>query len=171
MATYELKPRLNRLDGVASVLVQGGQEPEFHITPDPAKLLAASVTVGDILDAVRRTNLIDSPGCSRKSPALSGAGRWTGERPGAAWPNRHQDDAEPAFRFASAMSQPWSRGCSPSTPSLPRTASRQCCSASTASPTPTRSQWPMKFTRKSITIRQSLPPGITSSRSTTSRRS
>src|SRR5271169_3661269 len=57
MATYDLKPRLNRLDGVASVLVQGGQEPEFHITPDPAKLLAAGVTVNDILDAVRRTNL------------------------------------------------------------------------------------------------------------------
>lgn len=62
LANYELKPRLNRLDGVASVIVQGGQEPEFHITPDPAKLLAANVTVSDILDAVRRTNLIDSPG-------------------------------------------------------------------------------------------------------------
>src|ERR1019366_7081171 len=46
----------------ATVLVQGGQEPEFQITPDPAKLLAASVTVSDILDAVRRTNLVDSPG-------------------------------------------------------------------------------------------------------------
>ena len=62
LATYDLKPRLNRLDGVASVIVQGGQEPEFHITPDSAKLLAASVTVSDILDSVRRTNLIDSPG-------------------------------------------------------------------------------------------------------------
>jgi len=62
MATYDLKPRLNRLDGVASVVVQGGQEPEFHVTPDPARLLTASVTVSDILEAVRRTNLIDSPG-------------------------------------------------------------------------------------------------------------
>ncbi len=62
LATYELKPRLNRLDGVASVIVQGGQEPEFHIVPDPAKLLQASVTVTDLLDAVQRTNLIDSPG-------------------------------------------------------------------------------------------------------------
>ena len=70
MATYELKPRLNRLDGVASVVVQGGQEPEFHITPDPAKLLAASVTVGDILDAVRRTNLIDSPGLLQQNHQL-----------------------------------------------------------------------------------------------------
>src|SRR5882724_2917667 len=58
MATYEIKPRLNRLAGVATVVVQGGQEPEFHIVPDPAKLLSASLTVNDILDAVRRTNLV-----------------------------------------------------------------------------------------------------------------
>ena len=69
-ATYDLKPRLNRLDGVATVLVQGGQEPEFHITPDPAKLLAASVTVSDILDAVRRTNLVDSPGLMEQNHQL-----------------------------------------------------------------------------------------------------
>ena len=62
LATYDLKPRLNRLDGVATVIVQGGQEPEFHIVPDPAKLTRASVTVTDILDAVQRTNLISSPG-------------------------------------------------------------------------------------------------------------
>ena len=70
MATYEIKPRLNRLDGVATVIVQGGQEPEFHITPDPAKLLVANVTVNDILDAVRRTNLIDSPGLLEQNHQL-----------------------------------------------------------------------------------------------------
>src|SRR5215468_276330 len=62
IATYDLKPRLNRLDGVASVLIQGGRVPEFQITPDPARLLTAGITVTDILDAIRRTNLIDSPG-------------------------------------------------------------------------------------------------------------
>src|ERR1700720_1051977 len=62
IATYDLKPRLNRLDGVATVVVQGGRVPEFQITPDPARLPVAGVTVSDILDAVRRTNLIDSPG-------------------------------------------------------------------------------------------------------------
>ena len=69
-ATYDLKPRLNRLDGVATVLVQGGQEPEFQITPDPAKLLAASITVSDILEAVRRTNLVDSPGLLEQNHQL-----------------------------------------------------------------------------------------------------
>ena len=62
MATYDLKPRINRLDGVATVVIQGGQIPEFHVTPDPARLQAAGVTVQDILDSVRRTNLVDSPG-------------------------------------------------------------------------------------------------------------
>src|SRR6195256_1780196 len=62
IATYEMKPRLNRLSGVSTVVVQGGQEPEFEITPDPAKLLQTQMTVPLIVDAVRRSNLIDSPG-------------------------------------------------------------------------------------------------------------
>ncbi len=62
LATYDLKPRLNRLLGVATVLVQGGQIPEFHIIASPAKLLAANVTVDDLLNAIGKTNLIDSPG-------------------------------------------------------------------------------------------------------------
>jgi multidrug efflux pump subunit AcrB len=70
MATYEMKPRLNRLDGVSTVIIQGGQEPEFYITPDPAKLLTAGVTVSDILDAVRKTNLIDSPGLLEQNHQL-----------------------------------------------------------------------------------------------------
>src|ERR1700720_849400 len=62
IATYDLKPRINRLDGVATVIIQGGQVPEFQVTPDPARLQASGVTVQDMLDAIRRTNLIDSPG-------------------------------------------------------------------------------------------------------------
>jgi len=62
IATYDIKPRINRLDGVASVLIQGGRVPEFQVTPDPARLVASGVTVADVLDAIRRSNLIDSPG-------------------------------------------------------------------------------------------------------------
>jgi CzcA family heavy metal efflux pump len=62
MATYDLKPTLNRLDGVSTVTVQGEQVPNFEIVPDSAKLIAAGVTVTDILNAVQATNLIDSPG-------------------------------------------------------------------------------------------------------------
>src|SRR6476661_3903183 len=69
-ATYELKPRLNRLNGVATVFVQGGQQPEFYIEPDPSKLLTAGVTVTDLLDAIKRTNLIDSPGLFERNHQL-----------------------------------------------------------------------------------------------------
>ncbi len=62
LANYQIKPRLNRAAGVSSVVVQGGQVPEFQIQPDPAKLVQAGVTIPNILDAVGRTNTIDSPG-------------------------------------------------------------------------------------------------------------
>ena len=70
MATYQMKPRLNRLEGVSTVIVQGGQEPEFQIMPDPAKLLTTGVTVSDILNAVQKTNLIDSPGLLEQNHQL-----------------------------------------------------------------------------------------------------
>jgi CzcA family heavy metal efflux pump len=62
LATYDLKPRLNRMSGVSTIVVQGGQEPEFEVRPDPAKLLQTQITVPALLDAIGRSNLIDSPG-------------------------------------------------------------------------------------------------------------
>jgi multidrug efflux pump subunit AcrB len=53
---------LNRLNGVATVLIQGGQVPEFHVTVDPARMLRAKVAISDIVSAINRTNVIDSPG-------------------------------------------------------------------------------------------------------------
>jgi CzcA family heavy metal efflux pump len=70
LATYEIKPRINRLSGVAMVQVQGGQEPEFHVTVDPAKMLRAQVSVNDVLTAINRTNIIDSPGLMTRSHQL-----------------------------------------------------------------------------------------------------
>jgi len=62
LATYTMKPQLNRLPGVATVVVQGGQEPEFQIMVDPGKLVQTQVTIPNVLDAVSKSNLIDSPG-------------------------------------------------------------------------------------------------------------
>ncbi len=62
IATYEIKPRLNRKNGVSTVVVQGGQEPEFEVRPDPARLLQSSITIPNLLDAIGRSNMIDSPG-------------------------------------------------------------------------------------------------------------
>jgi multidrug efflux pump subunit AcrB len=71
LANYTIKPRLNRVNGVSMVVLQGGQVPEFHIIPDPAKLLQAQVTVPGILDAVAKTNMIDSPGLIENNHELS----------------------------------------------------------------------------------------------------
>jgi multidrug efflux pump subunit AcrB len=70
VATYDIKPRLNRLNGVATVIVQGGQQPEFQITPDPSRMLRSRVSVQDILDAANHTNVIDSPGLLSRNHQL-----------------------------------------------------------------------------------------------------
>src|SRR6202035_2889784 len=70
VATYDIKPRLNRLNGVATVLIQGGQQPEFQITPEPARMLKSRVALQDILDAANHTNLIDSPGLLSRNHQL-----------------------------------------------------------------------------------------------------
>lgn len=62
IATYDLKPPLNRLPGISSVTVQGGQVPEFHVIPNLARMQAASVTITDIVNAINSSNRIESPG-------------------------------------------------------------------------------------------------------------
>ena len=62
LATYQLKPPINRLAGVSTVVVQGGQVPEFHVVPNTAKLAAASLTISDLVSAIEQTNLVQSPG-------------------------------------------------------------------------------------------------------------
>jgi CzcA family heavy metal efflux pump len=62
LATYNLRPPLNRVAGVSKVIVQGGQVPEFHIIPSLALLQNAGVTLLDLVNAVQASNIIDSPG-------------------------------------------------------------------------------------------------------------
>jgi CzcA family heavy metal efflux pump len=62
IATYDLKPPLNRVDGVSTVTVQGGQVPEFHVVPNPALLQASGVTISDLVNAIQASNIVDSPG-------------------------------------------------------------------------------------------------------------
>jgi CzcA family heavy metal efflux pump len=62
MATYQLKPPLNRVTGVSKVLVQGGQIPEYHVVPNLALLSQDGVTVTDLVNAIQASNIVDSPG-------------------------------------------------------------------------------------------------------------
>src|SRR5260370_4728025 len=44
IATYDLKPRLHRLDGVSTVVLHGGRVPSSHVTPEPSPPLNAGLT-------------------------------------------------------------------------------------------------------------------------------
>jgi CzcA family heavy metal efflux pump len=84
MANYEIKPRLNRQAGVSSIVVQGGKVPEFEVVPDPAKLVQSGITIQNLLDAINRSNMIDSPGLIEMNHQLvlslmSGQARTPGE--------------------------------------------------------------------------------------------
>ena len=84
MANYDLKPRLNRTNGVSMIVLQGGQVPEFEVQPDPGKLVQTATTIPNILDAIGRSNMIDSPGLIETNHQLvlslvSGQTRTTGE--------------------------------------------------------------------------------------------
>ena len=62
LATYDLKPPLNRVDGVSTVTVQGGQVPEFHVVPNMALLQVSGVTIADLVNAIQASNIVESPG-------------------------------------------------------------------------------------------------------------
>ncbi len=62
IATYDLKPPLNRVPGVSTVVVQGGKVPEFHVVPNLALMQTAGVTVTDLVNAIQASNIVDSPG-------------------------------------------------------------------------------------------------------------
>ncbi|WP_263415739.1 efflux RND transporter permease subunit [Terriglobus albidus] len=70
LATYTLKPPLNRVAGVSMVTVQGGKVPEFHIVPNMARLQATNVTILDIVNAVQASNIVDSPGLYEENHQL-----------------------------------------------------------------------------------------------------
>ncbi len=62
LATYILKPPLNRVTGVSTVLVQGGKVPEFHVVPNLALMQSAGVTIPDLVNAIQASNIVGSPG-------------------------------------------------------------------------------------------------------------
>jgi len=62
LATYSLKPPLNRVYGVSTVTVQGGKIPELHVIPNVAGLQNAGVTLPDIVNAIQSSNIVESPG-------------------------------------------------------------------------------------------------------------
>jgi CzcA family heavy metal efflux pump len=62
LATYTIKPRLARLAGVSDVQISGGKTREFHVKVSAEKLNAHNVSLGQVADAVKNSNILASPG-------------------------------------------------------------------------------------------------------------
>src|SRR6266542_1463286 len=70
LATYMIRPRLARLPGIANVGVAGGKVREYHVTLDPDRLIAHNVSVQQVADAVRSSNILASPGLIEENHQL-----------------------------------------------------------------------------------------------------
>src|SRR5256884_1361981 len=70
IATYIIRPQLARLPGVAIVGVAGGKSREFHVVVDPDKLAAHNVSVQQVTDAIKASNIIESPGLIEENHQL-----------------------------------------------------------------------------------------------------
>ncbi len=82
---WVIRPQLRQVAGVTEVNTIGGYERQFHVTPDPARLLAFGLSFDDVVQALRKNNesvgagyvekngeqyLIRSPGQVADIPAI-----------------------------------------------------------------------------------------------------
>jgi len=70
IARYDVKPRLLRIPGVARVDLVGGRTPEYHVVVDPARLLAAGLSLPEVRDALLKSNLIAPTGMHEENYTL-----------------------------------------------------------------------------------------------------
>src|ERR1043165_4995824 len=70
LANYIVRPQLARLPGVAIVGVAGGKTREFHVTIDPEKLTAHNVSAQQVVEAIKNSNIIVSPGLIEENHQL-----------------------------------------------------------------------------------------------------
>lgn len=70
IATYIIRPQLARLPGVAIVGVAGGKSREFHIVIDPDRLAAHNVSAQQVTEAIKASNIIESPGLIEENHQL-----------------------------------------------------------------------------------------------------
>ena len=62
VAKYQLLPVVSRVTGVARAVVQGGEQAEYHVDVDPAKLRAQGLAIKDVADAVAAGNILEAVG-------------------------------------------------------------------------------------------------------------
>ncbi|HTD52402.1 MAG TPA: efflux RND transporter permease subunit [Thermoanaerobaculia bacterium] len=62
LADYQIRPALIQISGVSQVQVQGGALREFQVRLDPARLAARKLSVSDVVDGIRKNNVLNSSG-------------------------------------------------------------------------------------------------------------
>ncbi len=70
MSELLVRPPLARVAGVASVNVQGGETREYHVKIDPARLEARGLSIAQVVDALKNTNIVESPGLIEENHQL-----------------------------------------------------------------------------------------------------
>ena len=72
-STLYVKDVLGRIDGVGNVLVFGARDYAMRVWLDPAKVAARGLTAGDVVQALRASNLQVAAGAINQPPAASDA--------------------------------------------------------------------------------------------------
>ncbi len=62
LAQYQLSPLLSAIEGVAKVGVMGGEQAEYRVSADPARLQAYGLTLDDVIKAVSAANVLQAVG-------------------------------------------------------------------------------------------------------------
>ena len=74
MQDWIVKPQLRTVPGVTEVNSIGGYEKQYHVTPDPAKLVAHGLTFRDVLNALSANN----PNAGADTSNTSASSIWCG---------------------------------------------------------------------------------------------
>jgi cobalt-zinc-cadmium resistance protein CzcA len=61
-ALFLIRPQFSQIQGISNVIVRGGRTKEFVISPETQKLISLGLTPQDIIDALGKTNFIESNG-------------------------------------------------------------------------------------------------------------
>lgn len=62
LGEYQLIPLLSSIDGVAKVVVMGGEQAEFRVEVDPEKLAAYGLTFSDVASSLSASNVLQAVG-------------------------------------------------------------------------------------------------------------
>ena len=68
---WVVRPYLRSIPGVAEINSTGGYVKQYHVQPDPTKLLAYGVSFADLIEALEKNNV--STGAAASAPTASGA--------------------------------------------------------------------------------------------------